>query len=238
MVASSILEHAAEKIADFNSIGLHYNIVSDAVHGERSRCGNPFGPGYLPYLIAGLISFDMGRFMGKNPYSLNGGFASRLFEKLQKIRQLMGPLVNLNLLQVDLRQCGDDIKTFYEILASCDNDSLHSNKEKRFDVGTTKILHFLNPELFIIIDSNAARVFRSYWGIPFRNSTQPGYTAKLYLECMNKARAEIAGYGLKEFQALEPGTPITRIFDKITFILGSEIKNGSKRKRDQQKQNR
>jgi len=220
----SILDNAADDIASFNEIGLHYEIVSEAVHRERERLAAPFSLEYIRYITAGLISFDMGRFMGTDKYSFDGGFASRLNNKLQAIRSLIESLNGLSLPQADLNGLGDNIKQSYRILASRGKGSLDSNPNKAFHVGTTKILHFLNPELFIIIDSNAARVFRKYWNVPFRNSTQPGYTPELYLECMKRVQSEINEYGLEKFQNLEPNTPITRIFDKITFVIGSKMK--------------
>lgn len=220
-MAISILEDASKMIALFNSEGLHYNLVADAIHREHNRIGNPFNPSFLPYIIAGLVSFDMGRWMGKKKYSLNDGFASRLFSKLQQIRPLLEPIINLNLLLIDLQKNDDVIKESFSVLSARGTDALHSDPNKAFNVGATKILHFLNPELFIIIDSNAARTFRSAWKLPFKNATQPGYSAELYLECMKRARSEILNYGLSRFQALEPGTPVTRIFDKLTFVIGS-----------------
>ena len=40
------------------------------------------------------------------------------------------------------------------------------------------------------------------------------------MEC---ARADILDYGLEDFMALEEGTPITRIYDKLTFVTGSDL---------------
>lgn len=218
----SILEDASKKISLFNSEGLHYNLVADAIHKENIRIGNPFNPSFLSYIIAGLVSFDMGRLMGKKKYSLNDGFASRLWSKLQEIRPLLEPIINLNLLLIDLQKNGDVIKESFSVLSARGSNALHADRNKHFYVGATKILHFLNPEIFIIIDSNAARAFRSAWQLPFKNSTQPGFSAELYLECMKRSRSDISNYGLNRFQALEPGTPITRIFDKLTFVIGSE----------------
>jgi len=217
----SILEDASKKIARFNNEGLHYNLVADAIHREHNRIGNPFNPSFLPYIIAGLVSFDMGRMMGEKKYSLNGGFASRLCSKLQEIRPLLEPIINLNLVLVDLQKNCEVIKKAYSILSARSANALHADQNKAFNVGATKILHFLNPELFIIVDSHAAKAFRYAWRLPFKTATQPGYSADLYLECMKRARSDISNYGLSRFQALEPSTPITRIFDKLTFVTGS-----------------
>ena len=220
-MVTSILEDVSNKIAVFNSEGLHYNLVADAVYKALNRTENPFDKSFLPYIIAGLVSFDMGRMMGEQKYSLNGGFASRLHLKLQEVKPLLQPFLKLDLLHIDLHNDGDLIKRSYRILSASGTDSLHEDRNKHFYVGATKILHFLNPELFIIIDSHAAKAFRSVWKMPFKITTQRGYTAELYLDCLKRAQSEISTYGLGAFQALEPGIPITRILDKLTFVTGS-----------------
>jgi hypothetical protein len=95
-------------------------------------------------------------------------------------------------------------------------------KGKAFPVGATKILHFLNPRLFIIVDSNAAKAFKRAPNLRFKNSTQSGYSGDFYVECMRHAQEDIREYGSENFQALERDVPITRIYDKLTFITGSE----------------
>ncbi len=94
----------------------------------------------------------------------------------------------------------------------------------RFPVGASKILHFLNPNAFIIIDSNASRAFSLTHNVSFRGSTQPGYTGKKYSECMGYAQDDIYSYGYKAFRDLESGTPLCRIYDKLTFVTGSRVK--------------
>ena len=61
-----ITSNAKEKIKKFNSIGIHYNLVADAVYKKRAYLGSPFNPEYLQYIVAGLIAFDMGRMIGDN----------------------------------------------------------------------------------------------------------------------------------------------------------------------------
>jgi hypothetical protein len=51
--------------------------------------------------------------------------------------------------------------------------------------------------------------------------TRPRYLAELYIKCMEHARTDILEYGLENFKALDkPGVPITRIYDKLTFVTG------------------
>ena len=219
-----IIDDAVAKIAYFNKIGLHYNLVADQIYNRRLEIGKPFDKSYQPFIIAGLIAFDIGRMMGADPYSVNGsGFASRLSNKLVQIQQVIEPLLDVNILSVDLQKHESNIKQAYEILSARDQGSLHEDPKKSFHVGTTKILHFLNPELFIIVDSNAARAFRTAAQVHFLNSTQPGYHPDLYIQCLKLAAEDITKYGINNFQALEPGIPITRIYDKLTFITGRDL---------------
>lgn len=226
-----ILINAARKVARYNELGLHYDLVANQIYEKRFVGGTaPFHTSFLPYIVAGLISFDMGRMMGKGlvaKYEIEaGGFASRLNSKLQEIKPLLDPLINLNLTQTDLPQHSDAIdaiKEAYNTLSAKGNGALHENQTKCFHVGATKILHFLNPKLFIIVDSNAAQAFRDAHNVLFRNATQPGYSALSYIECMKCAQKDILTYGLEQFQALEPSVPITRIYDKLTFATGSGL---------------
>jgi hypothetical protein len=84
---SAITDNAAQKIAYFNKIGLHYNLVADAIYRVRQTCEDPFSNAYLPYIVSGLKSFDMTRMMGKDPigcYDKNAnGFMAYLEKKLR-----------------------------------------------------------------------------------------------------------------------------------------------------------
>jgi len=220
-LVSSILDNAILKIARFNEEGQHYNIVASEVYIIRNQIENPFGDSYLPYIIAGLATFDMGRMMG---YSYNNGnFATRLYAKLQTVRLLLEPLLNFNLLSIELQEHSNEIKKAYEALRAPGPGALHKDQTKSFYVGASKVLHFLNPDLFIIIDSNAARAFKSAHNMPFRKNAPQGYSAERYFECMNLVKIDISDYGSDKFQALESDTPISRIYDKLTFVTGSEL---------------
>jgi hypothetical protein len=226
---NSILAGAKGKIESFNSIGLHYNLVADAVYKKRTSLDSPFNKQYLQYIIAGLIAFDMGRMMGDNRsrYDIKAGsFAELLAQKLSKIRQRISHLTvsDLNLTNLDIEKERQRITYAYEVLAEGGIDGLNRREGGGdFHVGATKILHFLNPEAFLIIDSNAAKAFKSDHGIRFRNTTQPGYAADKYIACMKCAQQDILDCGVDNFHALEPETPMARIYDKLTFITGSDL---------------
>lgn len=217
-----ILRNAKQKIDDFNRIGLHYNLIAKEVYRKRRSCADPFSQSFARHIIAGLISFDMGRLMGKveEAYDFEGkGFGSRLKLKLSTIRPNLERLMKRSLAEIDLNKHVRDILEAYHELAVDGEGAL--NNRGHFHVGATKILHFLNPELFIIVDSNAAKAFRE------AHNVKAGYSSQRYLERMKLARQDIRGFPLGAFKALEPDSPITRIYDKLTFITGKCFKEES-----------
>jgi hypothetical protein len=86
---------------------------------------------------------------------------------------------------------------------------------KRFTVGTTKALHFLNPELFPIIDSRVAKKLRSHTQeLPTSATAYAGYHYALALQVIAK---EIRLYGVGRLRSLQPSQPLLRIVDKVLF---------------------
>ena len=55
---------ATEKLSKFNKYCLHYNLVAQAAYEKLKTVDSPFSMEYRPFIIAALISFDMGRMMG------------------------------------------------------------------------------------------------------------------------------------------------------------------------------
>lgn len=222
-----ITSNPSEKIKNFNRFGLHYNLVADAVYKFRASLSDPFGTPYLPYIIAVLVSFDMGRMMGPDAQSRYdtgaGGFAALLQKKLKAIRLYISHLADTRIDILSVPSEAGNIKNAYDILSSGGKDGLNQKGVGfHFHVGASKILHFLNPQAFIIVDSNAARAFRRSHHVSFRNTTQPGYSSDKYIECMGYAKKDILKYGVTEFCELEEGVPIARIYDKLTFMTGSK----------------
>jgi hypothetical protein len=216
---------AQRHIANYNTHGLHYNLVADGVYAAHRRIGDPFSPAYLPYLIAALISFDMGRQLDMGPDkkygSDDGSFAPRLGKRLKEIAQFLEPLAHGSLVDIVLEDHAEAISTAYTLLARGGEQSL-SAKGNAFDVGATKILHFLNPDLFVIIDRNVAQSLaraRRTDGRPVLTGKR-GYSGQRYVQSLEAVQEWIVNYGSERFQALEPDTPLLRIFDKIAFASG------------------
>ncbi|MGB9294355.1 MAG: hypothetical protein WCB64_13680, partial [Desulfobaccales bacterium] len=218
------LSNALEKIKRYNQLCVHYNLAADGVYRERASIKDLFGTDYLPYIVAALISFDLGRMMGPGPeerYDLHAnGFARNFYSKLQHIKLSIGHLLDVRLCNANLSSEKANIIVAYDELASAGKNSLHQER-KQFHVGATKILHFINPELFVIIDSNTARAFRASHGIRYLDSTQPGYSAEKYFNCLEYAKTDLINFGVKEFCSLEKGSPMARIYDKLSWATGA-----------------
>ena len=208
-------DHAAEAAKEYNQTEGRYNRVADAVYRCREVM-DPFSSEYEPHIVRGLTGFKMGRRMGKD-------FRGRLRLKLSAARNHLEavPLVCLD--QVDLNAIEARASAAYTCLASPGPGSLDA-KEEHFHVGATKILHWIAPGLFIILDSNVAAAFReNHPEIGFKATTQPGYSAARYVQCLKLAKEEIRAYGYDRFRLLEPQTPLARLFDKVAFIVGGEL---------------
>jgi hypothetical protein len=215
-----MLNNVQDNIQIYNRFCLHYNLTADAIYRKLKLSCTPFSDDYESYIIAALVSFDMERMMGKGlvrKYDFTaGGFASRLHSKLSKSRRFLEPIIYKSLIELNLDEHSESIVNAYKLLADGGTEGLHEQGDD-FHVGATKILHFMNPELFMIIDRNTAKALKEECNIPFRNTTQPGYTAELYVRSLKSAKSLIIEYGEERFRALEPGTPLMRIFDKIAF---------------------
>jgi hypothetical protein len=217
-------ENAEDKLRRYNQLCLHYNLVANAVYQELRDSKTPFSSNCEPYLIAALISFDMGRMMDKGlakRYDVGtGGFATRLHRKLAQIQPYLMPIITSNLMEVSIEEHKASIVAAYNNLASGGEEGLN-NRGNEFHVGATKVLHFLNPELFAIIDGNTAKTLKRVCNIPYRNTAQPGYSGDLYIQSLFAIRDLIANYGIDRFRSLESGTPLMRIFDKIAFAVNA-----------------
>ena len=214
----------SEKLSKFNKYCLHYNLVATAAYEKLKKIDSPFSIEYRPFIIAALISFDMGRMMGSGLIqkydSKQDGFALKLDLKMKAIQPDIETLSAMPMANVIIEDVSQSIKRSYAALSEKGIDGLHGGG-KHFHVGATKILHFINPELFPIVDSNAAKTLRVLFGLPYKNSTQPGYSADLYLKSIVTIKDAVSKYGVEKFQSLEPRTPIMRIFDKLTFAFGN-----------------
>lgn len=212
--SSKVVRHI---LKDYERGYLHYNLIAGEVYKYR-RTDLDNLTDFSRFIIYGLIGFDMGRMLGKRKdiYWGDAGFGNKLRKSLRKIRPQLTRLAGAgDLINADFKKYRKDVKVVYQRLSS--EGQLH---HKDFHVGATKILHWLIPDLFLMVDRNSARAYRKYLGINYRDTTQPGYSADKYLECLMLAQCEIQSFGEQEFRKISSGTPLARTFDKIAFMLG------------------
>jgi hypothetical protein len=210
-----ILGNARTALAEYDARCLHYNLIADGIYRARREFSNPFDSRFTPYIIAGLIGFDMGRMMGKGDryQSEAPGFAAALRRALPSVESALRDFVNESLDTCDIPSREEKIKRAYEPLCHLSSGSAH----KGFHVGATKILHWIAPELFIMLDRNVAEVFRLACEVEFKKSTQPGYSSDKYVKCLTHAQAEVKEFGATNLRNLQEGTPLARLFDKVAF---------------------
>ena len=73
VVESLVDEQASNHVTTYDAQCVHYNLIADGVYLARRRIGDPLSPEFEPYIIAGLLGFDMGRDNGKGRGLLFGG---------------------------------------------------------------------------------------------------------------------------------------------------------------------
>jgi hypothetical protein len=222
-----ILDHPESAIARYNQVGVHYNLAADGIYRVHA-VSDPFSEDYESFIIAGLLAFDMGRMMGRGDKyaSEGGGFRSRLRAKMRIIQPAIDDFIGSCLHEIDLIAHARTVETAYDRLAESGKDALNADPSDQFHVGATKILHWIEPSLFIMVDRNVAKAFREHHKANYTTNTQPGYTAQKYVECLRHAQSEIRAYGFEKFMQIEPATPLARLFDKVAWVAGQTTQLG------------
>ncbi len=216
------MEVSVEKIEVYNRYCKHYDLISKSCYSARKNIEHALSDDFLPYVISALIVFDMQRQMGRGLRAKfdksAGGFATRLSNTLIKNKDKLISLGDFSMSTINLDEQGKIIQHVYQDLAV---SSSLAEQDKDFHVGATKILHFIHPELFPIVDSNSATVLRDEFGIKYARSGQLGYSKDRYILAMKSIQSFVLENAT--LHELERGTPITRIFDKLAFVQGAEL---------------
>jgi hypothetical protein len=55
----TILEDAARRVHTYSERCVHYDFIAEGVYAARRRLEDPFSLEYQPYIITGLIGFDI-----------------------------------------------------------------------------------------------------------------------------------------------------------------------------------
>ena len=160
-----------------------------------------------------LIAFEM-----KKYGQMDDQFGDKLKRKLEddETKILLRNFRKLAILSSDIESTRVGARFLFEKLSEA-KDGLDARGD-RFGVGAAKIMNFLFPELFVIMDSFVIKGlglsgfpdFRNYWSI------------------MTRCREELREWqqkfeGLESLTCLDQKpTTLTRIFDKCAFVMGLE----------------
>jgi hypothetical protein len=216
-----ITSNAKAKIEKFNRLGLPSNIVVEVVYKKWWSLLFPFCPQYLQYIISGLVSYEIKttRKSDRRSNSREGDFLTLLKRMIVQIHPLIAHLTIYKLTNVDIENEEKNITSAYKALIKGVRNFLNPEEDELY-IAVTRILHFMNPQLFLSIEGNAARAFQASHNINFKNTTQPEYSSTNYFACLRCAQLDILTYGISRFSALEISSPIGRIYDKLAFITG------------------
>jgi hypothetical protein len=187
-------------------------------------------------VLSFLRAFDMSRTMGQNSSDIDNpnSFAYRLNAKLNGIHESLLRIRNVHPANFSMRN--DEYKNLvtycYTILAERSQNGLDSRNYTdpkgrlfAYDVGTTKILHILLPNHFIILDRYMAFALRDNYPEPrwgYRKNFPTGHSVEKYVRGLQIAYNEVnATFDVNNWEDVRKTNSNYRIFDKCGFIVGS-----------------
>jgi len=219
-----VFENAAGKINKYNSYdrlckGGRYNSayhkVLNAATRKQSCLVNEDGTvdeNSLRIIQESLVAFDM-RAHGQ----MDDQFKDRLKEKLEKdkARALLRNFREFAILSPNIERIEFETKDFFGMMSERGNDSL-SPRGNRFDVGATKIMNFLFPDLFVMVDRWVKK------GLRKSTPLNPQKYWSIMMLCRKELEKWQTTYGdLHSLIALDyQPTTLTRVFDKCAFVMG------------------
>jgi hypothetical protein len=59
-----LLTNVVERLQAYERDGMHYHLAATGIYAARAEIGDVLSVAYHPYIIAGLIAYDMARQLG------------------------------------------------------------------------------------------------------------------------------------------------------------------------------
>jgi hypothetical protein len=191
--------------------GSHYNPAAKAAYGLLATGHMPRTYDAWIALDEGLTKFDMSRQLGSFASKQRKRNMSSLRRILVRLAPYLRPLLLEDISVAAVRRRRAAIILIFDRLSQCPGVM----PTERFPVGASKVLHFLNPGFFPIIDKRVA------WSLHRINNQLPKtasrYTGIHYLNAMEILARDINAYGRARLHALQPSEPALRVVDKILF---------------------
>jgi len=213
-----ILENLADRIKKYDGqckarkYNYAYKRVLEARKGNSclvDEDGNVSGKS-LKVIEQTLSDFEMDRQMGV-------GFSKKLKKKLEnnEIRAVLNKFRNVRIDSPNLNEFKLDAKKLFKTLSSSGENGL-SARQDSFEVGATKIMNFLFPELFVMVDRYVKKALHKSGSLPFRKYWDIMMICRQELEEWKELHGTIDN--LLELDT-KP-TTLTRVFDKCAFVMG------------------
>jgi hypothetical protein len=226
----TIFKNVGEKIKKYDEQrrGKLYNEAYQSVlkaRGENSSLVDDDGnvsEESLKTIEKALKKFGMARF-GK----MDDKFVDKLRKKLNDTKAILVKFRNLQIESQDWQRYEEDVKKLYDTLSVGGKDGLSADGD-RFDVGATKIMNFLFPELFVMVDKNVATTLTKLGLVKFsRKGSTHHYCFEKYWKVMRICYDELGQYkkhgDLSDLLKLDKWpTTLTRIFDKCAFVMAHD----------------
>lgn len=152
---------------------------------------------------------------------LRSDVSNVLSQRIENLSENLAGIRRLRLEDIDLddNHILEDISVILEQLSKGGKDSLYA-KPKRFGVGATKIMHFLLPDLMIMVDSHVQRALKEeydfyYCHCPCRYiGTMRIYKSEIqFYESSGKDISRLISFDVSP-------TTIPRILDKCAYVIG------------------
>jgi hypothetical protein len=218
-----ILDKAKQKIAQYDEYDrIHANGMYNNYYRRllASRNGRPClveETGEVSDASINVIEETLIAFKMKTLGCINSDFNQKLRKKLgdPNVLLLFRQFSTLNILSPNIQSLRFDAQTLFNHLSVGGNDCLDA-QGRQFRVGASKIMNFIFPELFVIMDSHVLKCLNLH-GNSFEN----------YWTIMNTCRDELLEWQSTtcDLDALlridSSPTTLTRIFDKCAFIMGT-----------------
>lgn len=158
-----------------------------------------------------LIAFDMGRQLERLESPKGRDHLCRLRRALARCAPLLRSLLSARISPPFVRSHITTLIRLFDQLSG----SGRVVPGERFVVGATKALHFLNPELFLIVDKNVAEKLHQH--TPLLPKSATNYRGFDYVVALKIVASATRAYGVARLRNLQAGQPALRIVDKILF---------------------
>ncbi len=189
-----------------------YNAAADIAYRRLATGRMPRGRHEWESLGNALGKFDMGRQIGSVSSSKGRKHFSALRLALARRGRVLTPLLSKRISVALIQRHSEVLASLFDHLSS----SGRVVPGKRFPVGVTKTLHFLNPEVFLVVDRRVAeRLKICSKALP---KTASRYAGIDYVNSLQLVASQLRSYGVARLRRLQPGQPTLRIVDKILFM--------------------